>query len=237
MLVQVRRRGVWGFVVQMTVFAVVASAALVATMMTVLYGVDDPTFVPGMMMAVLVPALVAPPVLLFSVRLAAALDRASHLLWDAAHTDPLTDVANRRAFFEAVDREAALSDGPFDVAIADLDAFKAINDRHGHAGGDVALQQVAQWLVRLAGPQGLVARMGGDEFAVVTPAGDLEDRPTRMAFDHDGLHYSVTLGWQRCAAGGSIDEALRAADLELYARKPMAELDPVGPAAAVDDGA
>ncbi len=140
-LVQVRRRGVAGFVVQMTCFAVVASMALVTAMMLVLYGADDPTLVPSMIMAAIVPAVVAPPVLVFTVRLAAALDRASRLLWDAAHTDPLTDVANRRAFFEAVGRSDGPLGQPFDVAIVDLDAFKVINDRHGHAGGDLA----ARW--------------------------------------------------------------------------------------------
>ena len=219
-LVRVRRRGVAGFVVQMTCFAVVASTALVTAMMLVLYGADDPTLVPSMIMAVIVPAVVAPPVLVFTVRLAAALDRASRLLWDAAHTDPLTDVANRRAFFEAVGRSDGPLGQPFDVAIVDLDAFKVINDRHGHAGGDLALQHVARWLVALAGPDGLVARMGGDEFAVVVPSDTPCDRPTRATFDHDGLVYSVTLGWERCSSAESLDEALRAADQELYARKP-----------------
>ena len=157
--------------------------------------------------------------LLFSVRLAAALDRASHLLWDAAHTDPLTEVANRRAFFEIMERDG-IGDGPLDVAIVDVDEFKALNDQQGHAGGDRALRQVASWLVELAGPRGLVARMGGDEFAVVVPADGDQERPTTATFDHDGMGYSVTLGWERCDTGESVDAALRAADQELYARKP-----------------
>ncbi len=217
---RVRARGVAGFVSQMTLLATAASAVLVAAMMLVLYGPDDPTFWPGVFMAILVPVLVAPPVLVFSVRLAAALDRASRLLWQAAHTDPLTEVANRRAFFDAVEHRSALADRPLDIAIVDLDAFKAINDRHGHSGGDLALQQVARWLCELGGPDGLVARMGGDEFALARPAGTGTDRPTSARFDHDGMQYSLTLGWARLEVAGSLDDALRQADAELYARKP-----------------
>lgn len=209
-----------GFVVQMTLLSVTASVVLVAAMMLVLYGPDDPTFWPGMLMALVVPAVVAPPVLVFSVRLAAALDRASHLLWQAANTDPLTEVANRRAFFDALEHRSGLADRQLDIAIVDLDAFKSINDRHGHSGGDLALVQVARWLVELCGPEGLVARMGGDEFALARPAGPGTDRPTSARFDHDGMQYSLTLGWARLEVAGSLDDALRQADAELYARKP-----------------
>lgn len=222
---QVRQRGVAGFVVQMTIVSVVASLGLVTLLMLALYGPDDPTLLPGMAMGAIVPAIVAPPVLVFSVRLAAALDRASLLLWDTARTDPLTDVANRRAFFDVVDGGGALTDCSLDVAVVDLDAFKAINDRYGHSGGDRALQQVARWLVGLAGEEGLVARMGGDEFAVVLPADDGAGRPTSAAFDHDGMRYSITIGWARRDAGDSLDAALRIADLELYARKPATAAD------------
>lgn len=222
MLEQVRTRGVAGFVVQMTLFSVTASVVLVAAMMLVLYGPDDPTFWPGMLMALVVPALVAPPVLVFSVRLAAALDRASHLLWQAANTDPLTEVANRRAFFDAMEHRSGLADRPLDIAIVDLDAFKSINDRHGHSGGDLALVQVARWLVELCGPEGLVARMGGDEFAVARPVDTAGERPASARFDHDGMRYSVTVGWARLDGERTLDEVLRLADAELYAHKPTA---------------
>jgi diguanylate cyclase (GGDEF)-like protein len=226
---QVRRRGVTGFVVQMTVLSVVLSVTIVTVLMALLWGPDDPTFWPGVAMGAIVPAMVAPPVLLFTVRLAAGLDRASVLLWQAAHTDPLTRVANRRAFFDALDQRGGVADGTLEVAVVDVDAFKSINDRYGHAGGDLALEHVARWLSAYAGPGGLVARMGGDEFALVVTADLGGSRPKRERFEHDGMSYSVTLGWHHCEPGDSLEEALRHADLELYALKP-----PVGMTADVE---
>jgi diguanylate cyclase (GGDEF)-like protein len=216
-----RRRGVTGFVVQMTITSVGASVVLVAVMTGLLWGPDEPMFLPGVVMAAMVPAVVAPPVLVFSVRLAAGLDRASHLLWEAAHTDPLTGLANRRAFFDELDRTDGVAPVPTDVAVVDLDAFKKINDLHGHSAGDVALQEVASWLIDLAGADGMVARMGGDEFAVLIPSPEPVDRPTRQQFVSDGLRWSITLGWHRCETGDLIEAGLRDADVELYAHKPV----------------
>jgi diguanylate cyclase (GGDEF)-like protein len=88
-----------------------------------------------------------------------------------ADTDPLTGLANRRAFLRALTRRAAAArrgEGSFTLAMADLDGFKPINDLFGHAAGDSVLQQVGARLVALS--QGaLVARTGGDEFALLLP--------------------------------------------------------------------
>ena len=165
------------------------------------------------------PALVAPPLLVFCVRLAARLDTASHLLWQAARTDPLTNIPNRRAFFEALDDAADARPQAYDLALLDIDSFKAINDRHGHVAGDLALQHVADWLTELVGPNGLVARVGGDEFAVLAPADPTRSRPTRRGFTHDGLSYSVSIGWKACEPGRTPEQCLHDADLALYAAK------------------
>lgn len=220
-----RQRGVTGFVVQMTLASVALSLVMVALISGLAWGPSDPTFLPGLVIGAVVPALVAPPVLVFCVRVAAGLDRASRLLWEAAHTDALTGLANRRAFFERLEHTQGLATVPVDVAVVDLDGFKKINDRHGHAAGDRVLQEVARWLTELAGPAGTVARMGGDEFAVVVPAHDGGRRPTREHFEHQDLDWSVTLGWYRCPAGCAIEDALREADIELYARKPVRRED------------
>jgi diguanylate cyclase (GGDEF)-like protein len=89
------------------------------------------------------------------------------LLQEQAEIDPLTGLANRRHFQAAMRRLSA--DGHFcgTVLLADLDHFKHINDRHGHAAGDAVLVEVAQRLRAMLREADLVVRWGGEEFLVV----------------------------------------------------------------------
>jgi diguanylate cyclase (GGDEF)-like protein len=87
-----------------------------------------------------------------------------------ADTDPLTGLANRRAFLRTLGRRAnALqrSGSTFALAMVDLDGFKPINDTFGHAAGDAVLQEVGRRLSATGGAGSLVARTGGDEFALL----------------------------------------------------------------------
>ncbi|MFL6857373.1 MAG: putative bifunctional diguanylate cyclase/phosphodiesterase [Allosphingosinicella sp.] len=89
-----------------------------------------------------------------------------------ADTDPLTGLANRRAFLRALGRRCsgvAKSGGGFALAMVDLDGFKPINDTFGHAAGDCVLQEVGRRLQAAAGEAALIARTGGDEFALLLP--------------------------------------------------------------------
>jgi diguanylate cyclase (GGDEF)-like protein len=89
-----------------------------------------------------------------------------------ADTDPLTGLANRRAFLRALGRRAgglARSGGGFALAMVDLDGFKPINDTFGHATGDRVLEGIGERLARAAGEGALIARTGGDEFALLLP--------------------------------------------------------------------
>jgi diguanylate cyclase (GGDEF)-like protein len=90
-----------------------------------------------------------------------------------ADTDPLTGLANRRAFLRALGRRAAAitrSRKGFALAMVDLDGFKPINDTFGHAAGDRVLEGIGSRLDRAAGEGALIARTGGDEFALLLPA-------------------------------------------------------------------
>jgi len=90
-----------------------------------------------------------------------------------ASTDSLTGLLNRRAFDLRVDAEHAIAEKSgqaFSLALIDLNGFKPINDNYGHATGDLLLREVAQRLLDACGQDGQVARMGGDEFAVLIPA-------------------------------------------------------------------
>ncbi len=87
--------------------------------------------------------------------------------------DPLTDVANRRGLLERLPGLAA-SNGDIAVLVIDVDSFKAINDLHGHAVGDEVLRRIAAQLVsaaRSSSAPALVARLGGEEFAIVAATG------------------------------------------------------------------
>lgn len=107
-------------------------------------------------------------------------------LRELAYSDPLTGLANRRVFesrcedlLDASHDDAALSA----LAVLDVDLFKQINDRHGHAAGDECLRQIAARLERVFEEAVLIARIGGDEFAILLrlPPG----RPHLMLlFDH-----------------------------------------------------
>ena len=96
-----------------------------------------------------------------------------HQMRDLAHTDPLTGLANRREFDMRLDEEIAAAHGNshFAIALLDLDGFKPVNDQHGHAIGDGLLCEIAQRLRGACGDHAVVARQGGDEFAILVHAG------------------------------------------------------------------
>jgi diguanylate cyclase (GGDEF)-like protein len=103
------------------------------------------------------------------ILLAMAKERTEYRHRNAARTDPLTGIANRRGFLEqtAVSRRAATGDLPTAVLLFDLDNFKSINDHYGHAVGDRTLQIFADTAKAHVADGGLVGRWGGDEFVAV----------------------------------------------------------------------
>lgn len=101
----------------------------------------------------------------------------------AALTDPLTGLYNRRhalPHLARTARDAAEKGSGFAVMVADLDHFKQVNDRHGHAAGDAVLVEAARRMRGALGAAGTIARIGGEEFMVVLPGADA-DAAARMA--------------------------------------------------------
>jgi len=102
------------------------------------------------------------------------------IAWDATH-DVLTGLLNRRGFdatlhaqFDAHRNGNPITRAPMALIMIDLDGFKGINDRYGHAAGDDVLRGVAERIVQNTRTQDHVARLGGDEFAVILPNCDLQ---------------------------------------------------------------
>jgi diguanylate cyclase (GGDEF)-like protein len=152
-----------------------------------------------------------------------------------ATTDVLTGLPNRRRFFDVarvwIAREG-VAGRPSAWLILDIDEFKVVNDRYGHDAGDRVLRAVGASLLEQLRPDDLVARMGGEEFAVFLPdtgaaAGVSVAERLRAAIAglrtpaNDGV-IAVTTSIGVCAAPGGdldIDEALAAADDALYRAK------------------
>jgi diguanylate cyclase (GGDEF)-like protein len=159
-----------------------------------------------------------------------------HQTRDLAHTDPLTGLANRRALDERIEGLLRKGDDapPFKLVLLDLDGFKPVNDRYGHAVGDRLLCGVAERLSEVVGEDGLVVRQGGDEFAVlIPPHSRLHDAPLAerlliaLVRPHviDGVSVSVgaSAGVAQWPTDGADAEALfDFADRALYQAKAEA---------------
>jgi diguanylate cyclase (GGDEF)-like protein len=167
-------------------------------------------------------------------RLIAAMRERSLRLERESHEDPLTGIANRRGFSErlAAEMEVALAVGqPLTLAVADLDHFKEVNDRLGHTVGDKALRESAALLKSLCREADLVARIGGEEFALILPglthdsAIGFCERLRRAVESHNwrALHgelgVTISIGLKQWDGTADVDELIKAADAQLYSAK------------------
>lgn len=151
-----------------------------------------------------------------------------------ARTDPLTKLANYRAFHEALGQELRRCSRylhPLSLVLLDVDDFKKVNDGHGHPAGDRVLQGVAEVLAGSLRREDLTARQGGDEFAVVlieTPIKSAEPVARRLvagvakhAFAWEGRPIPVTIsaGLAGYRTGMTPQDLLQAADQALLRAK------------------
>jgi diguanylate cyclase (GGDEF)-like protein len=155
-----------------------------------------------------------------------------------AHTDDLTGLLNRTGFAMAAARQRAMAERrgeALTLAVIDLDGFKLVNDRHGHAAGDRLLVEIARaWTASLR-PGDLLARFGGDEFVLMIGGANedqVDDVLARIARAHPA---TWTAGIVLCSDEESLDEAIERADGRLYLAKGprRSSIDADRPARAV----
>ncbi|TCU14346.1 GGDEF domain-containing protein [Rhizobium sullae] len=146
-----------------------------------------------------------------------------------SRTDTLSGLLNRRAFTEALDN----IDDCASLAIFDVDRFKAINDRFGHACGDAVIIAVSAILASAFDGSSVVARLGGEEFGVIVSGGDVEERLqkieavkaqiARRPIAADGCDISITIsaGIADLLPGRSREAVYASADKALYLAKAL----------------
>jgi diguanylate cyclase (GGDEF)-like protein len=159
-----------------------------------------------------------------------------HVDVSALQTDPLTGLSNRAMFDAQLDLALSLAGDlgrPTGVIIIDMNRLKLINDMHGHRVGDEALIALARELKKMAGPDFMVARIGGDEFGIVLPTSN-DSLFTRRVIAHFGSGVACSLGGvarkpisvSACVGiafypedGATASELLTSADKSMYAQK------------------
>src|SRR5690606_11215251 len=156
---------------------------------------------------------------------------AREVAYQAGH-DPLTGLRNRRAL-EQYCRDIETQPGHHVLFYLDIDHFKVVNDRGGHAGGDALLMQIAAMLRQLMKPGHMLARFGGDEFVIILRdcgmtnaiglANKMLSAVRNLPFCWEGQRYSVTLSLGLVQFGTtesmSFDEALSLADVACFLAK------------------
>lgn len=200
----------------MMLFTAVSSAALlarsafkVACVLTVCAVTLGLASTPVASLGVLVQQIVVQSIMLVSAMcvfywLRRRMERLLQFHAMAARTDPLTGLLNRRAAEEAADE---LSGGRVVVIALDLDHFKLVNDTWGHPVGDRVLQVTADALRAVAPPDAIVARVGGEEFAVLAPAPEVPESSCLAERVHSAVGAAnIELG-VTCSVGCLVTEA------------------------------
>jgi diguanylate cyclase (GGDEF)-like protein len=159
----------------------------------------------------------------------AALISARGAMHALALTDPLTGLLNRRGIEEEAGRMLAVGAAGLSIVYLDLDGFKAVNDRLGHAEGDRALQMMAGILLETFRAADAVGRIGGDEFVIVVAPGsdalaaarrlELRLDSWRHAEDRYRLRASIGVGHVASATLDGFWDAVDAADRRMYSEK------------------
>lgn len=162
------------------------------------------------------------------------IEKLQAILREQAIQDPLTGLYNRRYMEESLKQEfarASRENHPFSVVMLDMDNLKTLNDKYGHAIGDVALKSLSKLLKDLTRTEDIVCRYGGDEFLIILHnAGEQvasarlrewNEKAKDINIAHEGNHLQVSFsaGTASYPTYKSIDELIRVADKGMYDKK------------------
>jgi diguanylate cyclase (GGDEF)-like protein len=162
------------------------------------------------------------------------LKKRAEYLEQLADQDSLAPILNRRAFVRELSRNSAFAeryDAEVSVLYFDINGMKEVNDAMGHSAGDVALKHVADSLLNNVRASDVVGRLGGDEFGVILAqsgtgaarqkAAELAEAiaGTDVTYNGQSFRIGVAFGVYTLSAGDRVDEALDAADRNMYEHK------------------
>ena len=204
----------------------VALSLVVGLLIASALGLDAFGFKVTAALSVGMPLLILTPHMYFNMRLLHELDQARAQAERLAVTDELTQVNNRRHFIENAELQVAQAHRqrlPLALAALDLDHFKDLNDTHGHDAGDRALQRLALLLRDSHRRYDLLARVGGDEFALLMPGADRAIALATLERLRNAAAGQVlptlSIGVAMLGEADNLDSLMRNADQALYAAK------------------
>ncbi len=235
-----------GITILVTFFSIVISVMITGIVMGALGDGLDRT---GLIISILAPTIIAPSATWYIAGLLVRIHELEKAQRNLATYDVLTGLQTRRAFLDNCDlllkitRREKLS---LSLAYIDIDDFKLINDKHGHAGGDAVLQSLSSNLPKYLREKDLVGRIGGEEFAIALPETNLTgaiqvlERIRRLLEDtpidyHGGtIYFTVSIGVSLFNEDNfvDLDSLFRQSDKALYqakrtGKKPCREIQSI----------
>ncbi len=227
-------RPLWLSIPVLMAFSVAASVGALFLLTEIMGLGYPPSFTRSLMVATFAPLLVSGPIGGFVVHLLREVDAAHHRAQHLAWHDDLTGLLNRRRFVEMghVELDLAQRQGlVLSAVLLDVDNFKLVNDRYGHAGGDAVLQALGRILPSALRGMDMSCRWGGEEFALLlhgvggdSAAGIIERlrqavAQTAIVAAGQSLRCTVSIGVAQARRGDSFDALMRRADDAMYSAK------------------
>jgi diguanylate cyclase (GGDEF)-like protein len=215
------------YVIRVTVLCGVLAVSLDVINQLVFF-IDWETSIRSWVISAFVGSGIAAPVAFAIARAHLELYRAKLAVEELSRTDPLTGLLNRRALLGAAEDPTPQV---MALVIADIDRFKTVNDTHGHMAGDEVIKMVGRAMEAELGTFGRVGRLGGEEFALVSPSAateqlttalwDFRDRiaSTPIVVGSANVRVTISIGVASRKDGQSFAELFAEADRALYLAK------------------